>query len=63
MAEKTDIACVLEGKCADCGNERFFKGPDGGLSTNIKCAKCGSKFNVIPRCYVMPSGFVERIGN
>lgn len=54
---------LLDGKCPDCAHDRFHKGPEGGLSTNIKCAKCGSCFNVVPRCAVMPHGFVERIGD
>lgn len=37
-----------EQSCPDCGSMTFYKGPEGGLSTNIKCFKCGSKYNVCP---------------
>jgi len=43
--------------CPDCKGTSFLKGPEGGLSINIKCANldCGSKFNVCP------PWFIERI--
>lgn len=41
--------------CPDCGSEDFLKGPEGGMCTNIKCSRCGSKFNVCPPI------FAERI--
>jgi hypothetical protein len=41
--------------CPDCHNMGFLKGPEGGLSTNIKCKTCGSEFNVCP------PHFAERI--
>jgi DNA-directed RNA polymerase subunit RPC12/RpoP len=37
-----------EGRCPDCSSTDFFEGPCGGMSVNIKCAHCGSKFNVVP---------------
>ena len=31
-----------------CGNPiRYYKGPEGGLSTNIMCFHCGAKWNTI----------------
>ena len=50
------------GFCPDCYGKHFLKGPEGGLTVNIKCAGCGQKFNYCPPCYVMPGGFAERIG-
>lgn len=50
------------GHCPDCGGAQFLKGPEGGLTTNIKCATCGSAFNYCPPCYVIPFGLAERIG-
>ena len=47
-----------EGKCPDCGGRRFLKGPQGGLSVNIKCSRCGSKFNICPE-----AKFIQRIGD
>ena len=41
--------------CPDCGSEKFFGGPCGGLSQNVKCAGCGHYFN-----FALPL-FVERI--
>jgi predicted nucleic-acid-binding Zn-ribbon protein len=41
--------------CLDCGNSEFLEGPSGGMAQNIKCSKCGSKYNV------MPMGWAERI--
>lgn len=46
----------VEKKCPDCGKFDFLEGPRGGLAVNIKCAHCGSKFNVCP------PWFAERIG-
>jgi len=37
-----------EGICPDCDSKTFDRGPEGGLSTNIRCVDCGSKFNVCP---------------
>jgi len=31
-----------------CGSAEFLEGPEGGMSTNIKCAKCGARWNVAP---------------
>lgn len=27
---------------------KFFEGPHGGLSVNIKCAHCGTRWNICP---------------
>jgi len=35
-----------EGRCPDCNGNNFLAGPSGGLSQNIKCNSCKSKFNV-----------------
>ena len=35
-------------RCPDCHEKIFLKGPEGGMSVNIKCAGCGSKFNICP---------------
>ena len=50
------------GHCPDCGGKKFLAGPEGGLTQNIKCATCGAAFNYCPPCYVMPTGYAERIG-
>lgn len=42
--------------CPDCGGDKFFNGPSGGGSQNIKCATCKHKFN---NCLPL---FFERIG-
>jgi len=34
--------------CPDCGSTTFYVGPKGGQLENIKCVKCGSKFNICP---------------
>lgn len=32
--------------CPDCGGFIFRPGPRGGISQNIECVGCGSRFNV-----------------
>ncbi len=57
MAEHTLAYTIfIEKKCPDCGKFDFLEGPRGGLAMNIKCAHCGSEFNVCP------PWFAERIG-
>lgn len=34
--------------CPDCGCKDFLEGPQGGLCTNIMCARCRHKFNIGP---------------
>ncbi len=31
--------------CPDCGGDKWFEGPSGGICVNITCTKCGSRFN------------------
>lgn len=31
--------------CIDCGSDKMLEGPSGGMCQNVKCAKCGHKFN------------------
>jgi hypothetical protein len=38
---------ILEEGCIWCGCEDFLRGPEGGLSVNVKCDGCGSRFNVM----------------
>jgi hypothetical protein len=35
-----------DGSCPDCGCTIFRGGPRGGVSQNIECARCKSRFNV-----------------
>ncbi len=63
MIEKltdAEVAALDDGRCPDCGREKFLEGPHGGLSVNIKCAGCGAKFNIVPR--LAGSFGKERIG-
>lgn len=32
--------------CPDCGHRHFYRGPAGGMSVNVACARCGARFNV-----------------
>lgn len=38
---------LAEHICPDCGRNHFLRGPAGGLSLNIECAACGSRFNIM----------------
>ncbi len=40
------IAAFDESMCPDCGGGQIIPGPRGGLSQNVHCAGCGSRFNV-----------------
>ena len=43
------LKCDKEGKLICwCGSIDWYEGPSGGLSVNIKCAKCGREFNYTP---------------
>lgn len=43
----TDVfASLATGCCPYCGNDRFHRGPQGGLSVNVQCAYCEKAFNV-----------------
>lgn len=37
-----------KGRCPDCKSKEFWEGPRGGMAMNITCAKCGSRFNIVP---------------
>lgn len=53
MIEKltdVEVAALDKGKCPDCDGDKFLEGPHGGASVNIKCAKCGARFNIVPGC-------------
>lgn len=41
-----DIVFPDNENCPDCGGFIFRPGPRGGLSQNIECVGCGSRFNV-----------------
>jgi hypothetical protein len=41
-----DIVFPDSEDCPDCGCGIFRTGPRGGVSQNIECAQCGSRFNV-----------------
>jgi hypothetical protein len=43
---------LTEPACPDCGSERFFRGPCGGMSVNLKCVGCGHFWN-----WMGPLGF------
>ena len=34
--------------CPDCGGAAFLGGPCGGMCQNVKCAGCGSEYNLTP---------------
>lgn len=54
-------AKIAKGICPDCGSKKgFYKGPSGGMSTNIFCAnsECRSGFNFTP---MFGEGHAERI--
>jgi hypothetical protein len=59
------LASALErSDCPDCGSHTIMPGPRGGLSRNVHCDKCGSRFNVAPWYAGRPHRFlfVQRIG-
>jgi hypothetical protein len=39
-------AAIKNSQCPDCGSKEFIQGPSGGMTVNVECAGCGSKFNV-----------------
>jgi hypothetical protein len=45
---KRIIQALENGKCPDCQNSAIVPGPRGGLSRNVSCDACGSRFNVAP---------------
>ena len=40
--------------CPHCKNDKWYEGPEGGGSVNLKCTRCGSKYN-----YMGPFGLQE----
>lgn len=43
------LECVRKNKCPDCKvKDQIMEGPHGGMSVNVRCANCGSKFNITP---------------
>lgn len=51
-------AHMVKKGCPDCKTHpmAYLEGPSGGMSTNIECSECGSKFNITPAI-----GLAERI--
>ncbi len=43
-----EIVALDDGKCPDCQGQKFLEGPHGGISVNIECVGCGSRFNIVP---------------
>lgn len=41
-----EFKSLAEGKCPNCGCDDFLMGPSSGISHNIKCSGCGSRFNI-----------------
>lgn len=48
LSEPQKDMIFISNMCPDCKQVGFLKGPQGGLSTNIKCKHCSSEFNVCP---------------
>jgi len=50
--------------CPDCGCTIFRPGPCGGVSQNIECARCKSRFNVArwSRAWDKKFGYVTVVG-
>jgi len=46
VTEETFTAALQTGKCPDCGGEDFRPGPRAGISQNVECRRCRSRFNV-----------------
>jgi hydrogenase maturation factor HypF (carbamoyltransferase family) len=58
------LDALNRGVCPDCKCNSFEDGPRGGVSQNIRCTACGSRFNVAPRYLPADSSpllFAERI--
>lgn len=34
--------------CPDCGSDKWACGPEGGMAINVRCGRCGAKFNYTP---------------
>jgi ribosomal protein S27E len=48
QAEQEDAvtAAFRDGHCPDCGGTQIEVGPSGGISHNVTCVGCGSRFNL-----------------
>jgi hypothetical protein len=46
MTDSKILPALAEYQCPDCGGFIFRPGPRGGISQNIECVGCGSRFNV-----------------
>jgi hypothetical protein len=57
VTDPAPLTRLKEGFCPDCGGDKFNRGPRAGLSMNVQCATCGSKF-----CF-SPPFTPERIDN
>ena len=53
---------VSELKCPKCDYNSFLVGPRGGLSQNIKCARCGYWMNVTPVPRLIPATDTLAVG-
>jgi len=51
-------ALYIKHECPFCQSKKFDYGPEGGLSRNIFCTKCGAGYNVYPA--ELPGGQVIR---
>lgn len=46
---KSKLECVRKDKCPDCKVKgKILVGPRGGMSVNVRCCNCGSRFNITP---------------
>jgi hypothetical protein len=56
------IAAIADrGECPDCKESGFLLGPEGGLTQNIMCVHCRTRFNYCPPCYMVPTGYAQRL--
>ena len=57
------FATIMSGACPDClaVGKGFYKGPSGGMSTNIQCVECEAWFNVTSFGAFGGGGIAERI--
>lgn len=42
----TILSSLTLNRCPDCGGDNFRPGPRGGISQNIECRGCKSRFNI-----------------
>jgi hypothetical protein len=41
-----ELDAINRGHCPDCGHRGFVLGPRGGMSINVECGGCATRFNV-----------------